>query len=145
MHSSQQERLFSENVNDICRLLGLNWIAVDQLTKAHLLSFQPEPDTELTEQQVRELIFLGQMVANGCDIRMLKLLLQSLQAPFAYSHSHIYFDWQQNIWLPKPDIREPSEIAYEHIESLIESGDMSELTDFKACIDDALEQMSQPS
>lgn len=123
----------------MCVLIGLNWMTVEQLAEAGLLSYKPVPEKELNPAQECELTFVGQLVAAGCDMRMLKRLLQPLDGPFTYSHHRIYYDWQQGDWVEKPSF-EPHNIAQTYIESLTESGDSAALHDLKAQIDDALRQ-----
>ncbi|MGI2028000.1 hypothetical protein [Endozoicomonas acroporae] len=134
---SDQGLMFPQTVGELCDLIGLNWLAAEQLAAEGLLSFEPEWDNELSTSEEAELTFVGKLVVAGCDLSMVKRLVRSLKPPFAYSHQNLYFDWLQGAWRSKP-FNEPVEFVAELIEQLLASDDIETLYELKASIDSAL-------
>ena len=104
-----QGSLFPFTARDVCRGLGLNWLAALQLHKNGFLSFNPLTAGDLDSAQAAELKFLGSLIIAGCTTRMLKRLTRYLIKPYQYRHDLIYYDWLSEKWLLLPEIEEYDE------------------------------------
>ena len=67
-----------------------------------MLSFNPGASKLLTEKQAKELRFLGVLMATFSSVESLKKILSSLERPYAYSTSDIYYSWHRHEWLELP-------------------------------------------
>jgi len=131
-----QARLFNPTPREVCREIGLNWIAALRLGDSGWLSFDPETKTSLEEPEETELRFLGALVAFGFDENQLKIILEGLTKPYCYRIERIYFDWLKKRWrlLPSPpnadDIRDL-------IEQLQQNEEIEELYSLQSDIENA--------
>ena len=74
----------SQTPRGVCRRIGLNWLAAEELHRSGHLSFDPNKVDTLNTAQEAELVFLGCLTAAGCGAAMLELLLAGLRKPYAY-------------------------------------------------------------
>jgi len=115
-----QLSLFPEKPRDLCQDIQLNWLAALKLYQDGFLSFNPADEKNLNEAQKTELIFLGTLVAAGCDVSMLEQMIKNLQKPYQYIIDQLYYDWKTQEWWLFPhnreDIRE--QIAKKWLEDL---------------------------
>ena len=118
--------------------IGLDWWAVLKLRDDGWLSFDPEKVGITDVRMEAEFLFLGSLVAAGCDPRMLGRLLSGLEKPYRYDLSEIYYDWRQQEWESLPREREPEEILSEWISELTSNGDAETLRDLLDRIESGL-------
>jgi len=134
-----QGLLFPQSGLKLCDQIGLNRWAAAKLHDDGWLSFDPETTAQLTEPQEYELRFVGALVTGGCGPELLAELLKTLDKPYCYNGSHIYYDWAAKAWQSIPDPRDEIEtLVEEWIEELQESGDVGQLEQIKTQVDDAL-------
>jgi hypothetical protein len=119
--------------------MGLDWWAVLKLRDDGWLSFDPEKAGITDDGIEAEFIFLGSLVAAGCDPRMLERLLTGLEKPYRYTLSSIYYDWHQRTWRPLPREREPGEVLADWLPDLVAEGDVDALTGLLADVERALD------
>ena len=81
-----------------CRQIGFNWLALLDVHKRQMLSFDPQATNHLTRGQEAELRFLGRLIAAGCNPEVLKSLLIGLTPPYAYNLERMYYDWSNRQW-----------------------------------------------
>ena len=134
-----QGLLFPPAPREVCNRIGLNWLAALKLHEAGWLSFDPQRFDQLEENQESELVFVGSLVAGGCDESMLKQMLAGLEKPYQYRLHRIYFDWQGGQWRLLPVVKDsdPDEIFTNWIEELMESGDIDKILELKDSIAEA--------
>ena len=104
-----QGSLFPYTAGDVCRGMGLNWLAALQLHKDGFLSFNPVTAGNLDSAQEAELKFLGSLLLAGCNKKMLKQLTRYLRKPYQYRLDLIYYDWLSQQWLLLPPMEEVEE------------------------------------
>jgi hypothetical protein len=119
--------------------IGLDWWAVLKLRDDGWLSFDPEKVGITDVRMEAEFLFLGSLVAAGCDPRMLGRLLSGLEKPYRHDLSEIYYDWRERTWRPIPREREPEEILSEWISDLTAEGDVGTLSELLADVERALD------
>ncbi|MBN1558057.1 MAG: hypothetical protein JW951_07915 [Lentisphaerae bacterium] len=123
----------------ICRELGVNWYSAVQLYDQKLLSFDPRNGHKLNHAQETELIFLGVLVAAGCDAAMLNRLLTPLRKPYAYRIDRIYYDWNGQTWRLIEDLDDLEEDRFaEWIEELVAWRELDRLRALRESVDKAL-------
>ena len=137
-----QRRFFNLRTRDVCREIGLNWLAALRLRDTGWLSFDPEAKGELEEPEEIELRFIGSLVAAGLDESQLEVFLEGLRKPYRYRIEKIYFDWPARRWrlLPSPrnlDLEEMHEI----IDALKEEGEVDELRTLHQQIVESLKEV----
>ena len=108
------------------------------------ISGAPVTVAELDEAQEAELRFVGALVVDGCDDRMLERLLAPLTKPHCYRLSRIYYDWSAQTWrllpevLPEPD----AETVFANwLESLKNESDTGQLESIKSDVEAALNSL----
>tara|TARA_B110000211_G_C13768202_1_gene416326 strand:+ start:134 stop:388 length:255 start_codon:yes stop_codon:yes gene_type:complete len=78
---------------DFCKIIGLNWAMAEELFEHGFLTYKPVIDEFPNDEAQQELVFTGTMFSAGITLDILRFVTSSLQSPFAYEHSDIYFDW----------------------------------------------------
>ncbi|RMG34310.1 MAG: hypothetical protein D6720_09705 [Gammaproteobacteria bacterium] len=139
--TDEQLSLFPAEPDELCRQIGLNWLSLVELWEQGLLSFEPRHGQELSPSQEAEVLFLGNLVCAGCDLRMLGLLLKSLGKPYAYNAKDIYYDWASRQWKPLPEVPEPEVVADKYLDGLIENEDIESLKEIAERVSSALKNL----
>lgn len=134
---SVQGTLFPPAPRDVCTRIGLNWWAAIRLYETEWLSFDPGKCTTLEEDQEAELVFVGSLVAGGCDDAMLKQMLAGLERPYRYRSGRIYYDWPDKTWrllpvetAPPP----PDEVFSDWLDQLVEYGNIDAIRELKELV-----------
>lgn len=137
-----QQLLFPCGPRAVCDELGLNWWAAIKLFEDGWLSFCPETTPQMDEGQEAELRFIGGLVIAGCDRRMLTSLLASLNRPYAYRASKLYYDWNVRCWrvLPEPRMGPEAHFA-DWLEKLVEQKDIGSLSGILEMTHDAVARL----
>lgn len=130
-----------ETCGDICRYIGLNWPMAEELFGAGFLSDEPTYDAYPDDQALKELMFIGSIIASGCTLETLRFVTRSLPKPYTYSHKDIYFDWCSGQWLDKPMPDEPWDVAVAHISELVVSKDIDSLIELKNHAEEAINEL----
>jgi hypothetical protein len=138
-----QLTLFPRKPRDFCQQIGLNWLAVQQLYKWELLSFDPMTVKNLNEGQEAELRFLGSLVIGGCDRGMIEYLIRDLNKPYQYRLDLIFYHWPSQQWQTFPEIEDDDEVDGEDafsdwVDVLIENEDEEQLLSIKKTIEEAI-------
>ena len=89
---SEQLILFPKQPKDLAESIGLDWWAAKKLYDDNWLSFNPETAVIDDSKKETEFMFLGSLVAAGCDPPMLKRLLTDLKKPYCYDLSKMYYN-----------------------------------------------------
>jgi hypothetical protein len=82
----------------LCARIGLNWLSALELHALGWLSFDPKTTPRLSAAQEAEILFLGTLVAAGCDTSLLRHLLARLPKPYAYRMDRVFYDWSTHSW-----------------------------------------------
>lgn len=137
-----QMRLFKSRPREVCREIGLNWLAASYLYNRGWLSFDPEVQRELSEPEEAELRFVGSLVACGFDESQPASFLEGLRKPYRYRVELMYFDFLGERWrrLPSPCTAGLDEIR-EAIDTLREEGEVDDLRSLQEEIAEALEEL----
>ncbi len=136
--SNTQECIPLSTYADFCTIIGLNWAMAEELFEKNFLSHEPVIDEFPNDEAQKELIFIGTMISAGITLDILRFVTSSLQSPFAYKHSDIYFDWTNGRWLDKPQHEDPWEVAVAHIDELAGSKDIDSLIELKNYTEEAI-------
>jgi hypothetical protein len=123
---------------DVCRRIGLNWVAALRLHDKGWLSFNPKEVSALTTAQQAELRFLGILVVAGCDEALLPELLRGLRKPYAYRIELMHYDWQERGWTLLPSDAEQRDRFSYWVERLEESAELDELEEIKHRVERAI-------
>lgn len=84
---------------------GIDFYLVELLFKENLLSWQPNREKDITPIQKLELDFLYSLrFRNNFPEALVKQMLSTLQKPYIYSFSDIYWDFKKRIWRYLPEI-----------------------------------------
>ncbi len=140
---ADQLLLFPVEPRKLAGYLGLDWFAAKKLHDDKLLSFDPERTNITTSGMESEFIFLGALVAAGCDDKMLKRMLTGLEKPYRYDVKRMYFDWVAKQWEPLPQFADPEDIIEENIAVLEKKGDATALQNILERVQEALDGMSK--
>lgn len=134
-----QGALFPPTPMEVCTRIGLNWWAVAKLHDTGWLSFDPQKVAKLEEDQEAELVFVGSLVAGGCDDAMLKQLLAGLEKPYKYRAHQMYYDWVGKTWrlLPMSKDPDPEELFNYWVDELVGNGEIEKIEELKDRIIDA--------
>lgn len=126
---------------ELCRRIGLSWLAATTLFEKGFLSFDPEKTESINRAQSAELSFLGALVVADCSHSMLEQLLKGLTKPYAYRLDMIYYDWLLREW--KMQMTEAT--ARRHIgawlDELVERCDAPQLRSLRDSVDAAIMQL----
>jgi hypothetical protein len=135
--------LFSIDPRDLAESIGLDWWAAKKLYDDKWLSFDPEK-TEINYTSMQsEFVFLGSLVASGCDPRILQRLLADLEKPYCYDLSRIYYDWSSRRWKDLPYHGTPEQVAEEIVSAFEEEGDTDSLADMREIVQEALSRLNE--
>jgi hypothetical protein len=129
--------LFPPDLRDLAKSIGLDWWAAKKLYDDKWLSFDPEINTTDSSSREAEFIFLGTLVAAGCDPHMLKRLLETLEKPYCYHLSGMYYDWAKRCWEDFPET-EILDIVSEYEGS----GDLDSLEELKGFVQGAMDRLN---
>lgn len=140
-----QGSLFPPSPREVCDRIGLNWWAAVRLHEAAWLSFDPQKLAKLEEDQEAELVFVGSLVAGGCDDAMLKQLLAGLEKPYQYRAHQMYYDWVDKTWrlLPIREDPDPEELFNYWVNELVQTGEIDKIVELKTSISDAENQCNK--
>jgi hypothetical protein len=134
----QQLSLFPTDLRHLAESIGLDWWAAKKLYDDKWLSFDPEIITIDNSSKEAEFIFLGTLVAAGCDPRMLKRLLETLEKPYCYGLSGMYYDWAQRCWI---DHESPPQDAAKIVSEFEDDGDAASLEELKELAQEAINRL----
>lgn len=140
---ADQLLLFAVEPRKLAGFLGLDWGAARKLHADKLLSFDPERTNITTAGMESEFIFLGSLVAAGCDVRMLKRMLSGLERPYRYDVRRMYFDWVARRWEHLRQCDEPEAFIFKNIKLLEEKGDVSALQNILERVQEAVDGLSE--
>ena len=107
---------------DACNRTRLNWLTAVRLHQDGWLSFDPKNVKTLSLPQETELVFLGTLVATGCDETLLGRLLAGLRKPYAYRIDRLYYDWQEQRWQLRPTDEAIKQGFKDWLEDLVDAG-----------------------
>jgi hypothetical protein len=110
----------------------------EELFEHGFLTYKPVIDECPNDEDQQELIFIGTMISAGITIDILSFVASSLESPFAYKHSDIYFDWTNGGWVDIPQQEGPWEVAVSHIDELAKSKDIDSLIELKNYTEEAI-------
>lgn len=129
---------------EVAESIGLDWWAALKLHDDGWLSFNPAEQQLTDDGMEAEFLFLGSLVAAGCDPPMLRKLLAGLTKPYQYRRESIYYDWGAKRWRELPVIPEPDPEgqAREWIDQLKENGDVEGLRSLLEDIEEAMKGLS---
>ena len=134
---SVQGTLFPPSCRDVCNRIGLNWWAAIRLYELEWLSFDPGKYVTLEEDLEAELVFVGSLVAGGCDDAMLKQMLIGLEKPYRYRSDRIYYEWPDKAWCLLPVVKDPAspdDVFSEWIDQLVENGELDTILKIKEAV-----------
>ena len=128
--------LFPTAPKEVCERIGLKLEAAVKLYKNGWLSFNPRSVSRIEEDNEAELLFVGSLVACGCNEAMLKKLLADLQKPYCYRPNQIYFDWVAKKWRLIPDHEDPvpEEVFTDWLDVLAGDGAIRKIRELKTAI-----------
>jgi hypothetical protein len=91
---------------DLLELIeGIDFYLVELLYKENLLSWKPNRKKDITSIQKLELDFLYTLrFRNNLPEALVKQMLSTLQKPYHYSFSDIYWDFKLRVWKYFPEI-----------------------------------------
>lgn len=135
-----QQSLFPTDLRDLAESIGLDWWAAKKLYDDKWLSFDPEINTIDSSRKKAEFVFLGTLAAAGCDPHMLKRLLETLEKPYCYNLSGMYYDWEKRCW---EDHDLPSQAAETFVSELEDDGDVDSLKELKERIQEAINRLNE--
>lgn len=138
--NSGQAYLFPVSPREVCKRIGLPWWAAVKLYEDKLISFNPEEIHALSEGQEAELCFIGALVVCDCSSDILSDLLATLESPYEYQHSRIYYDWPSKRWCELPEQEDPETIFYEWTTDLLASEDIETLEKIKEHVSTMLDE-----
>ena len=98
MEEQTQLRLFPTTVREVLSTISLSPTRAEFLFAEGLLSFHPELDRTLLPAEQAELIFIGALARLPLSREAIRIILKSLEPPYAYSHERIYYDWSSGGW-----------------------------------------------
>lgn len=134
---------------EVAERIGLDWWAALKLYDDGWLSFNPAKD-EITDAETEaEFVFLGSLVAAGCDPPMLKRLLDGLEKPYRYDIGRMYYDWRQRQWqdMPEPavepEVPSPEESFESWLDELVEDRDVATLSGIVDAVGAALDRAEE--
>jgi len=107
MSEQRQLKLFPMTVQEVLCVIPLSISHAELLYREGLISFQPEPARKLQPKEQAELFFVGTLAKNPIPLEAIKVLLQSLRPPYAYSFKEVFFDWVQGTWRGFPSGSQP--------------------------------------
>ncbi len=141
----RQMLLLPRSPREVCSEIGLNWWAALKLHEDGWLSFNPEATQALDAAEEAELVFVGSLASAGCDRGLLTQLLSSLEKPYRYRVSEIYYDWLSRRWRSVPTVEEvnPQAVFDDWLEELQEAADADTLTGLAEQISAALDAVKQ--
>jgi hypothetical protein len=143
---SFQQKLFKATPREVCRAIGLNWLAALHLRDRNWLSFDPETKRHLNEPEEAELVFVGALVACGLDEQQLKMFLGGLRAPYSYKLNRLYYDWLSKNWKLLPCLADHHAIDIaERIENPKLNGEVETLQTLAEQIESALQELEEES
>lgn len=104
-----QSNVDNENKKESFDLLeiteGIDYYLVELLFKENLLSWKPNRKKDISPIQKLELDFLYTLrYRNNFSEAMVKQMLSTLQKPYQYSFSDIYWDFNKRVWKYFPEI-----------------------------------------
>ena len=102
---SSSEGTMTESFDLLELIEGIDFYLVELLYKENLLSWKPNRKKEITPIQKLELDFLYTLrFRNNLPESLVKQLLSTLQKPYHYSFSDIYWDFKLRVWKYFPEI-----------------------------------------
>ncbi|MCX5812542.1 MAG: hypothetical protein NT178_08360 [Proteobacteria bacterium] len=138
-----QPFLFAIDSRQFAESIGLDWWAAKKLYDDKWLSFDPEKTQIDNEAMQAEFLFLGSLVAAGCDPHILKRLLADLEKPYSYDLSRMYYDWPSRQWKDLPHKKPPIEIAREIIAAFEDDNDTDSLIEIKTAVQEAIDRFAE--
>ncbi len=120
-----QNTLFSYNTKEILNELLISPAIIAQLWNDGYLSFNPSEKDELNAFEYYELNFVSTLFNSGISLNSIKCFLSTLDKPYCYDISKLYFNFINREWemLPVPEEQSAEElvediIAEENVEKL---------------------------
>ena len=131
-----QGEFFPTSPREVGARIGLNWWAAVKLHETGWLSFDPQKISKLAEDQEAELMFVGSLVAGGCDDAMLEQMLAGLEKPYRYRAHQMFFDWVAKTWrlLPVPKEPDAEAVFSDWLAELVDAGETSKIEELKEAI-----------
>lgn len=139
--NSAQGLLLRPSARGLARSIGLDWWAALKLSDDGWLSFNPDEAQIADEGMEAEFVFLGSLVAAGCDPRMLELLLRGLEEPYQYDIGRMYYDWTARAWRTLPEVADRKDMLAEWLSELGADGDVDVLEGILTDVQQALEEV----
>ena len=128
---------------EIAESIGLDWWAALKLYDDGWLSFNPALEQIDDAGKEEEFVFLGSLVAAGCDPPMLTKLLAGLSKPYRYDLNRAYYDWRQQEWRSLPQIPSPEDSLASWVAELVEQGDVGTLSEIMETAREALSGLGE--
>lgn len=130
---------------DVCARIRLNWLAAVKLHESGWLSFDPAASAQLNPAQEAELIFLGSLVAAGCDESLLRQLLAGLQKPYAYQVDRLSYNWAARSWQLRPTDADLRSTFETWVDDLVDTNQIATLESLRHCVNAAIADLRQVS
>lgn len=99
MKPNLQAGLFKYSLEELCKEAKCSTEELKFLKQEKLLSF-PLDKKQYEEYEINEAKFLVALLHSGLPMSRIKILLQKLEKPYAYSD--IYYDFIRDSWVEKP-------------------------------------------
>jgi hypothetical protein len=142
---SAQMLLPIRSAREIAGKIGLDWSAALKLYDDGWLTFNPETAQITDTGMEAEFLFLGSLVAAGCDPVMLKKLLAGLTKPYRYDMRGVYYAWEMKHWQRFPAIPSPEDSLDTWLTELVDEGDVDALRRIQASVEEALGDLDEPT
>lgn len=125
----------------ICQRIGLNWMTARELFQRGWISFDPAAVESATASQQAELVFVGSLVAGGCDDAVLRHMLAELTRPYSYRIDLVYYDWTLRQWQLLPTDADRRGMFDHWVDDLVESAQMDKLEHLRGAVDSAIREL----
>jgi len=126
---------------EVCQRIGLNWMAARELFQRGWITFDPAVLEGMTSAQAAELVFVGSLVAAGCDDAILRQMLAELTPPYSYRMDQVYYDWTARQWQLIPTETNRREMFDHWVDDLVESAQMDKLEHLRGSVDSAIREL----
>lgn len=130
---------------DVCERLHLNWLAAAKLHEGGWLSFDPAAILELNPAQETELVFIGTLVAAGCDESLLRQLLSGLRKPYAYRPDRLYYNWTNRSWQLLPTAADLRLTFESWVDDLVDNSQIATLESLRRSLNAAIADLRRIS
>ena len=111
-------------------------VDMERLHDAGVMRATPRTDAQLDEAEAAEIRFFASLISAGCDIALVRELVSSLEAPYAYDIRRMAYDFSQRCWLHLEEATIDEALDYA-VTICEEEGDLTSLIDMGRTVLDA--------